>query len=148
MIKVQGRTSASAFLELQGLPMAAVHRPRSAGAPCSVLSVYLFRSRAGRDACLEIEVRSCCRGTNEEALWDVHTSRRSNSFGGRAAYAGEDGELTMALQAWCQDNRQRASHYVYAGGRKSGAFEGAHAVLEHQCSSFFVSGLQGLPSSL
>ena len=54
----------------------------------------------------------------------------------------------MALQAWCQDNRQRASHYVYAGGRKSGAFEGAHAVLEHQCSSFFVSGLQGLPSSL
>ena len=67
------------------------------------------------------EVQSCCRGTNEGALWDVHASRRSNSFGGRAAYAGEDGELTMALQAWCQDNRQRAPHYVYAGGCKGRA---------------------------
>ena len=30
----------------------------------------------------------------------------------------------MALQAWCQDNRQRAPHYVYAGGCKGRALRG------------------------
>ena len=55
VITLQGRTSASAFLELPSLPTAAVHRPRSAGAPCTVLSVYLFLSRAGRDADVVLE---------------------------------------------------------------------------------------------
>ena len=31
----------------------------------------------------------------------------------------------MALQAWCQDNRQRAPHYVYAGGCKGRALRGS-----------------------
>ena len=55
MIKLQGRTFVSAFQELQSLPMAAVHQPRSAGAPCSVLSGYWFLSRAGKDAGLDLK---------------------------------------------------------------------------------------------